>query len=119
MKYVQAAVLAVCLIAFLVGPASAQPVLPEEASGLSPYIPDSPGIYAYESGIIDITGSPKWEPYVDLIAGRADRQRRVTCDLLSFSIGSWSFNDSACAAHCLVLGKKGGKCISGVCHCRR
>ncbi|KAK2583620.1 hypothetical protein KPH14_009558 [Odynerus spinipes] len=47
---------------------------------------------------------------------RADRQRRVTCDLLSFGgkIGS-----SACAANCLSMGKAGGYCNGGVCVCRK
>lgn len=47
------------------------------------------------------------------------RQKRATCDLLSFEIAGIKVNDSACAANCLRLGKRGGKCKSGVCHCRK
>ncbi|XP_051169202.1 defensin-like [Leptopilina boulardi] len=47
---------------------------------------------------------------------RADRHRRVTCDLLSF--GGY-VGDSACAANCLSMGKAGGRCINGVCTCRQ
>nr|CAM36306.1 hypothetical protein [Thermobia domestica] len=50
--------------------------------------------------------------------GRALRHRRVTCDLLSFSSKIFSFNHSACAAHCLAKRKKGGRCVNGVCRCR-
>ncbi|XP_015171434.1 PREDICTED: defensin-1-like [Polistes dominula] len=52
----------------------------------------------------------------DMVEERADRQRRVTCDLLSFGgmIGS-----SACAANCLSMGKAGGYCSSGICVCRK
>ncbi|KAI7815322.1 defensin 2, partial [Rhyzopertha dominica] len=46
------------------------------------------------------------------------RQKRVTCDLLSFQAGGFSFGNSACAAHCLQLGRKGGSCKDGVCVCR-
>ncbi|XP_066599282.1 defensin-1 [Prorops nasuta] len=47
---------------------------------------------------------------------RADRQRRVTCDLLSWG---GVVNDSACAANCLSMGKAGGRCINSVCTCRK
>ncbi|XP_047352794.1 defensin-1-like [Vespa velutina] len=52
----------------------------------------------------------------DTTEERANRQRRVTCDLLSFRgiIGS-----SACAANCLTMGKAGGYCKSGICVCRK
>lgn len=52
----------------------------------------------------------------DTTEERANRQRRVTCDLLSFNgiIGS-----SACAANCLTMGKAGGYCKSGICVCRK
>ncbi|KAI4501126.1 hypothetical protein M0802_003929 [Mischocyttarus mexicanus] len=52
----------------------------------------------------------------DMVEERADRQRRVTCDLLSFGgkIGS-----SACAANCLSMGRAGGYCRSGICVCRK
>ncbi|XP_078666493.1 defensin, isoforms B and C-like [Branchiostoma floridae x Branchiostoma belcheri] len=46
-------------------------------------------------------------------------QPRITCDLLSFSFGGASFGDAACAAHCLVLGNRGGYCNNeNVCVCR-
>lgn len=47
---------------------------------------------------------------------RADRQRRVTCDLLSIK---GIAEHSACAANCLSMGKAGGRCENGVCLCRR
>ncbi|XP_022911987.2 holotricin-1-like [Onthophagus taurus] len=46
------------------------------------------------------------------------RQKRVTCDLLSIEAKGIAINHSACAAHCLVLRKKGGSCSNGVCVCR-
>ncbi|XP_066270825.1 defensin, isoforms B and C-like isoform X4 [Branchiostoma lanceolatum] len=46
-------------------------------------------------------------------------QPRITCDLLSFSFAGASFGDSACAAHCLILGYRGGYCNGqNVCTCR-
>ncbi|KAF5297116.1 hypothetical protein FQA39_LY02696 [Lamprigera yunnana] len=52
---------------------------------------------------------------------RADRHKRLTCDLLSFKTPQLSINHSACAAHCLGMfrGYKGGTCKQGVCHCRK
>ena len=47
--------------------------------------------------------------------GRADRQRRVTCDLLSIK---GIAEHSACAANCLSMGKAGGRCEDGICLCR-
>ncbi|XP_075221269.1 defensin-like [Lycorma delicatula] len=46
------------------------------------------------------------------------RIRRATCDLLSFQSKWVTPNHAACAAHCIVLGKKGGRCKDAVCHCR-
>lgn len=46
------------------------------------------------------------------------REKRATCDLLSFNVAGFSFNDSACAAHCLGKGKRGGRCKNGICVCR-
>ncbi|KAM0727767.1 Defensin [Formica fusca] len=44
------------------------------------------------------------------------RTRRFTCDLLS----AVHVEHSACAAHCLFLGKAGGRCNSKlVCVCRK
>lgn len=43
------------------------------------------------------------------------RARRATCDLLSM----FGVNHGACAAHCILKGKTGGRCNSdGVCVCR-
>ncbi|XP_055630943.1 defensin-A-like [Toxorhynchites rutilus septentrionalis] len=43
------------------------------------------------------------------------RQRRATCDLLS----GFGVNDSACAAHCILRGNRGGYCNGKkVCVCR-
>ncbi|XP_011182229.1 sapecin-like [Zeugodacus cucurbitae] len=43
------------------------------------------------------------------------RQKRATCDLLS----GFGVKHSACAAHCLLRGKRGGYCNGrGVCECR-
>ncbi|XP_068084238.1 sapecin-C [Anabrus simplex] len=42
------------------------------------------------------------------------RQRRATCDLLS----GLGVADSACAARCILMGKRGGYCEKGTCHCR-
>lgn len=44
------------------------------------------------------------------------RKKRATCDLLSW----FNFNHAACAAHCIVLGNKGGFCDDkAVCNCRK
>nr|AHW49171.1 defensin [Drosophila virilis]AHW49172.1 defensin [Drosophila virilis] len=44
------------------------------------------------------------------------RQKRATCDLLS----GFNVNHSACAAHCIGLGRSGGYCNDkAVCVCRR
>ncbi|XP_011695050.1 PREDICTED: sapecin-C [Wasmannia auropunctata] len=44
------------------------------------------------------------------------RERRVTCDLLD----GLGVGHSACAAHCLAKGYKGGSCTSnGICSCRK
>jgi len=50
------------------------------------------------------------------------RERRVTCDLLSFEAKGVKFNDAPCAAHCLTKwrdGYRGGHCVNGVCVCRK
>lgn len=55
------------------------------------------------------------EALIQLEPGLHSRHKRATCDLLSFA----GVNDSACAAHCLLLGKRGGYCSSkAVCICR-
>ncbi|KAK4884392.1 hypothetical protein RN001_000663 [Aquatica leii] len=47
---------------------------------------------------------------------RADRHRRVTCDLLSLEVKKFKLNDVACAAHCLGMlkevGASQGDCLS-------
>ncbi|GLV36445.1 Defensin [Carabus blaptoides fortunei] len=43
---------------------------------------------------------------------------RVTCDILSGSIGGVTVGHAACAAHCIYLGYAGGRCINAVCNCR-
>ena len=65
-----------------------------------------------------IQDEPKDEMPLDTIRSeteRADRQRRVTCDLLSFK---GIAEHSACAANCLSMGKAGGRCENGICICR-
>ncbi|XP_026669126.1 defensin-1-like isoform X2 [Ceratina calcarata] len=52
---------------------------------------------------------------MEAVEERADRQRRVTCDLLS----ALRVQDSACAANCLSMGKAGGHCENGICVCRK
>lgn len=48
------------------------------------------------------------------------RAKRATCDLLSLSIAGVQLNDSACAAHCIGLGRRGGYCNGKkVCVCRK
>lgn len=43
------------------------------------------------------------------------RQKRATCDLLS----GFGIKHSACAAHCLLRGNRGGYCNGrGICECR-
>ncbi|EZA60015.1 Defensin-2 [Ooceraea biroi] len=46
------------------------------------------------------------------------RQRRVTCDLLSWQSKWLSINHSACAAKCLAQRRRGGRCRDGICICR-
>ncbi|KAG5320355.1 DEF2 protein, partial [Acromyrmex heyeri] len=46
------------------------------------------------------------------------RNRRVTCDLLSWKSKWLSINHSACAARCLSQRRKGGRCRNGICVCR-
>ncbi|KAG7208426.1 hypothetical protein KM043_014656 [Ampulex compressa] len=46
------------------------------------------------------------------------RQRRVTCDLLSFESKWLTVNHSACAASCLAQRRRGGRCRDGICVCR-
>ncbi|KOX76708.1 Defensin-1 [Melipona quadrifasciata] len=57
----------------------------------------------------------EYEPFeLHGVEERADRQRRVTCDLLSGFV-----EHSACAANCLSMGKAGGRCENGICICRK
>ncbi|GAB1862119.1 Defensin prepropeptide [Camponotus japonicus] len=46
------------------------------------------------------------------------RNRRVTCDLLSWQSQWLTINHSACAAKCLVQRRRGGRCRDGICVCR-
>ncbi|XP_075221400.1 defensin-like [Lycorma delicatula] len=57
---------------------------------------------------------PKYEPLEAVHL----RIRRATCDLLSVSTQWVTLNHSACAGHCLLIGRRGGRCIDGVCNCR-
>ncbi|XP_037938236.1 lucifensin-like [Teleopsis dalmanni] len=44
------------------------------------------------------------------------RQKRATCDLLAPT----GYKETLCAAHCIVLGYRGGWCDSkAVCNCRK
>ncbi|KAL0123819.1 hypothetical protein PUN28_005979 [Cardiocondyla obscurior] len=47
------------------------------------------------------------------------RNRRVTCDLLSWQSKWLSINHSACAARCLAQRRRGGRCRNGICVCRK
>ncbi|XP_066261748.1 tenecin-1-like [Euwallacea similis] len=74
--------------------------------------------------VVATSGAPLDEELEDLQNEDAETShvivKRATCDLLGFSIGGFSFNDSACAAHCLTKGKRGGYCSKKkVCICRR
>jgi len=60
--------------------------------------------------------------YVEVVEDQspAKRDARVLCDLLDFQIGGLAFNDSLCAAHCLIRGHKGGYCSKKrKCVCRK
>ncbi|XP_012537462.1 defensin-2 [Monomorium pharaonis] len=46
------------------------------------------------------------------------RNRRVTCDLLSWQSKWLTINHSACAAKCLAQRRRGGRCRDGICVCR-
>ncbi|XP_023244953.1 defensin-1 [Copidosoma floridanum] len=48
--------------------------------------------------------------------GDGVRQRRVTCDLMSYG---GKVGHAACAANCLSMGKAGGRCNDGTCQCRK
>ncbi|XP_054736941.1 phormicin-like [Anastrepha obliqua] len=51
----------------------------------------------------------------DPLVEEVTRPKRATCDLLS----GFGVNHSACAAHCLLRGNRGGYCNGrGVCVCR-
>uniref|UniRef100_A0A224XRH7 Putative defensin n=1 Tax=Panstrongylus lignarius TaxID=156445 RepID=A0A224XRH7_9HEMI len=47
------------------------------------------------------------------------RVKRATCDLFSFESKWFTPNHAACAAHCILLGNRGGHCVGTVCHCRK
>ncbi|KAH8357357.1 defensin [Drosophila serrata] len=55
------------------------------------------------------------EEPADQAVAEHSRQKRATCDLLS----KWNWNHTACAAHCVARGNKGGYCNDkAVCVCR-
>nr|O96049.1 RecName: Full=Defensin; Flags: Precursor [Oryctes rhinoceros]BAA36401.1 Oryctes rhinoceros defensin [Oryctes rhinoceros] len=58
-------------------------------------------------------------PAPEALEASVIRQKRLTCDLLSFEAKGFAANHSLCAAHCLAIGRKGGACQNGVCVCRR
>ncbi|XP_030764370.1 defensin, isoforms B and C [Sitophilus oryzae] len=69
---------------------------------------------------IGVYCAPMDEDFQDQLIEGPVRVKRATCDLLSFEIKGFKLNDSACAAHCLTLGKRGGHCNgSKVCVCRK
>nr|WRI53859.1 defensin [Bombus eximius] len=74
-------------------------------------------LFVAVAAIMAVPVDEEYEPleHVD-IEERADRQRRVTCDLLSIKGVA---EHSACAANCLSMGKAGGRCENGVCLCRK
>ncbi|KAJ9584035.1 hypothetical protein L9F63_021612 [Diploptera punctata] len=47
------------------------------------------------------------------------REKRVACDIIGkIKVGPVQLNDSACAAGCIIRGKKGGYCTKKlVCKC--
>ncbi|KAH8252749.1 hypothetical protein KR032_001649 [Drosophila birchii] len=100
MKFIVFLALALALVACLV---QAQPVK-EEA------LPDNLLVEAEEPANQAVTKHP------DEAVAEHSRQKRATCDLLS----KWNWNHTACAAHCLARGNKGGYCNDkAVCVCRR
>nr|XP_033333717.1 defensin [Megalopta genalis] len=69
------------------------------------------------AAVVAIHVEEEYEPleFSGAVEERAVRQRRVTCDLLSFK---GIAEHSACAANCLSMGKAGGRCENGICLCR-
>ncbi|XP_039453839.1 defensin-A-like [Culex pipiens pallens] len=68
--------------------------------------------YEYVMSLVDVAPS---EAEVVKPLPEHHRQRRATCDLLS----GFGVNDSACAAHCILRGNRGGYCNGKkVCVCR-
>uniref|UniRef100_A0A1Q3G5B9 Putative defensin-c n=1 Tax=Culex tarsalis TaxID=7177 RepID=A0A1Q3G5B9_CULTA len=68
--------------------------------------------YEYVKSLVDI--APENQKIVEPVPEH-HRQRRATCDLLS----GFGVNDSACAAHCVLRGNRGGYCnAKKVCVCR-
>ncbi|KAF7277748.1 hypothetical protein GWI33_009171 [Rhynchophorus ferrugineus] len=69
-------------------------------------------VSAYCKPLLDDFETPSHE-------GRS-RVKRATCQLGKFRIFGMKYNDSLCAAHCLVIGKKGGYCNRrNTCICRK
>ncbi|KAF7266950.1 hypothetical protein GWI33_019784 [Rhynchophorus ferrugineus] len=71
--------------------------------------------------VLSVHSAPVSEFEEELIqVSEHGRVKRATCDLLSFEAFGIKLNDSACAAHCLQLGRRGGHCNDEkVCVCRR
>ncbi|KAF7266948.1 defensin, isoforms B and C-like [Rhynchophorus ferrugineus] len=71
--------------------------------------------------VMTVSSAPVEEPEEELTqVSEHSRFKRATCDLLSFEAFGIKLNDSACAAHCLKLGRRGGHCNSRkVCICRK
>nr|AHY02950.1 defensin 1 [Triatoma melanica]AHY02951.1 defensin 1 [Triatoma sherlocki]AHY02973.1 defensin 1 [Triatoma juazeirensis]AHY02966.1 defensin 1a [Triatoma sherlocki]AHY02967.1 defensin 1a [Triatoma melanica] len=62
----------------------------------------------------------QWEqPAGEITEEHAARLKRATCDLFSFESKWFTPNHAACAAHCILLGNRGGHCVGTVCHCRK
>ncbi|XP_033206783.1 defensin 1 [Bombus vancouverensis nearcticus] len=74
-------------------------------------------LFVAVAAIMAVPVEEEYEPLEHAgVEERADRQRRVTCDLLSIKGVA---EHSACAANCLSMGKAGGRCENGVCLCRK
>nr|ALJ53398.1 defensin C [Rhodnius nasutus] len=61
----------------------------------------------------------QWEPAGEITEEHLSRMKRATCDLLSFTSKWFTPNHAGCAAHCIFLGNRGGRCVGTVCHCRK
>ncbi|XP_043511214.1 defensin-1 isoform X5 [Frieseomelitta varia] len=74
-------------------------------------------LFVAVAAIMAVPVEEEYEPLeLPGVEERADRQRRVTCDLLPIKK---SAKNTACAARCLSKGKAGGRCKEGACKCRK